>query len=149
MEKEVRKYKAGDIIFREGDVEDVMFDICYGLVELYRNYEGKDQVRLGELRGGFFGEYGLGENRARSATAVAGEDTELIVITPDELERYFADNPLKIDLFMQTLSERIRSLDVKYEAALKCLGEYKNCKLNEETPSKDLLKRMDEFRYGS
>ncbi len=146
-EKDIKTFKEGDIIFNEGTKESVMYDIHFGLVQIYKNYGKRDQVKLGELRGGFFGEYALVHDSERSATAVAGEDTELAIITPDTLERYFSDNPLKIDLFLQTLCDRIRDLDQRYVDALTCINEYNDADKKGEKPSADLIKRMKNFKY--
>ena len=70
----VVSFKAGDVIFREGDPAIELFVVKSGAVEILI----RDRLigTLGERS--IFGEMALVDGRPRSATALAQTDTELI-----------------------------------------------------------------------
>ena len=85
------KYKAGEIILNIKDATDNVYLIRKGTVQIITNpdmLEAKPQladallVTLGE--GQSFGEMGLVDRGARSATVRAAADTEVYVINCDE-----------------------------------------------------------------
>lgn len=114
---ELKKFKKGEIIFKEGALEKCMYDIRWGSVGVYTNYGEKDERMLREiLPNDVFGEMGLIEARPRSATAVALEkDTQCVVITAEDFSEYFKDKPAKIVAIMQNMSQRIRDLSAEVD----------------------------------
>ena len=80
--REIQTYKKGQVIFKEGDKADCMYDIRWGSVGIYANYGTKEEKLLTKLSTEeFFGEMGLIDDQPRSATAVALEkDTRVEVI---------------------------------------------------------------------
>lgn len=99
-------FRKGDIIFREEDDRDNAYIIEGGMVEIstLRQGERKALVRLG--KGEVFGETALLGDGKRSATAVAVEDTEVFLISPDFLrERIMHLDPL-VGLLMSLLVSR-------------------------------------------
>ena len=70
----VRHFKAGAIIFGEGDPAAELFVVKSGTVEI--SIGGRLIDTLGERS--IFGEMALIDRRPRSATAIAHADTELI-----------------------------------------------------------------------
>jgi S1-C subfamily serine protease/rhodanese-related sulfurtransferase len=97
---ERRKFKPGEIIFKEGDdARDEAFVIHSGTVEIRRSFDGVEKVlnRTGE--GLPLGEIGLFRKGPRSATAVAVDDVELLVIKDERLEWLVRNRPqLAIEL---------------------------------------------------
>ena len=70
-----RSFSKNEVIFRQGDDAQEMFDIVSGSVGVYINYGQENETQLTVLKAGnFLGEMGLIENYPRSATAVAMED---------------------------------------------------------------------------
>ena len=68
-------YGCGQVIFREGDPGDSMFEVYTGKVGVYANYGTADEKLLTDyFPGKYFGEMGLLDHAPRSATAVALED---------------------------------------------------------------------------
>lgn len=82
-------------IFSEGDTSDYMSVVLNGVVEIVKNEEGEEfstkfLVRLGPGRA--FGEMALVEGRPRSASAMAAEDTRLLVLTRQAFDRLAREN---------------------------------------------------------
>ncbi len=113
----VTVYKQGDLIFREGSTDPVLYEMEYGKVGIYKDYNLSSEQLLGEISEGFFGENGLLEGQARNATAVALEDTGLVKLTADTVKDYFVESPLKLDVILQVMSDRIRKGDRAYVKA--------------------------------
>ena len=114
------------MIFKEGDLELCMYNICRGSVGIYANYGKEDEKLLVELKAGekaFFGEMGMIEQEPRSATAVALEDTEVAVISSENFADYFKEQPEHIFYIMQNMSKRIRSLTNDYLDACRAVAE--------------------------
>ena len=82
-----KKYTAGDVIFHEGESAKAVYVILDGSVRIIKktNSENKTLAVLGP--GAHFGELALIGHRSRFATAVAEEDTLLLVM----YKSYFDD----------------------------------------------------------
>jgi S1-C subfamily serine protease/rhodanese-related sulfurtransferase len=92
---ERRRFKPGDIIFKEGaDSSGEAYVIHSGTVEIRRSFDGIERVlnRIGE--GEPLGEMGILRGGARrSATAVAADDVELLLIKEERLEWLIRNRP--------------------------------------------------------
>ena len=106
-----KDYQDGDIIVREGESGNCMYEIQSGKVEIVRDKDGRG-VRLAELGpGDFFGEMAIFEREVRSATVKAvGPVRALTVDKKTLLTRISADPTLAFRL-LEKLSGRIRELD--------------------------------------
>ena len=109
-------FNKGEVIFRQGDPGNCMYDIVWGSVGVYAEYGTPTEKKLAELRAGdFFGEMGLLEQSPRSATVVALEnDTQVSAIMESDFRDYFAENPAKVFTIMQTLSQKLRRTTQDY-----------------------------------
>lgn len=112
----IQEYKRGTIIVRQGETGSYMFAVQGGSVGIYTNYGSELEQKLTTLfPNSFFGEMGLLENQARSATAVAEEDGTVIeIIRAEDLEALFKSNPAEVDMILCHLSNRLRSLTKDY-----------------------------------
>ena len=108
-----RKFKQGDILFRQGDESDCVMLVRTGEIEVLREV-GAATVLLGQVRDGeWLGEMGVIENRNRSATARATGDGEVEILTAQKfLEWVSSDPPIARDL-IQRLSVRLREVEDK------------------------------------
>ena len=115
----VSEYDRGQIIFRDGDEGVYMYQIHSGSVGIYNHYGTPEQVKLTQLyTNAFFGEMGLISSEPRSASAVVEEDhTTLEAISKDDLVGLAKSNPLKLDMIMGHLANRLRRLTVDYVKA--------------------------------
>ena len=138
-------FKKGDVIFRQGDYSEVMFDIAKGKVGVFADYETETVQQLAELKAGdFLGEMGMIEVYPRSATAVALEDdTTLTEIGEDDLNEFFKDKPEKLLQIMKQMSERLRVVNQKYLNACRVAFENANAEAANAEKSEELKKEMD------
>lgn len=115
--EEMKKFRKGEVIFREGEFQLWMYDLLYGKVALYVDYGTEDEVMVSTNEAPtFFGEVGLLESMPRFATAVALEESVCKVIRHEELSDYFAKNPAKVVSILESLSRRL-------DTAYKMFGE--------------------------
>lgn len=93
---ERKRYPAGSTVFSEGEAGDYMAFIVSGLLEVKKEteFEGR-QVILAKLKpGSFVGEMALvNEKELRSATVVARDDSELIILTSKSLDSLVEKHP--------------------------------------------------------
>ena len=109
---ERRRFKAGDVIFSEGDdPRDEAYLIHSGTLEIRRAFDGEARVlsRMGE--GELVGEMALFRKGARSAGAVATSDVELIVIREERLEWLIRNRPQLTLEVLKRLSNLVVSTD--------------------------------------
>lgn len=120
-----RTLQKGEIIFRQGDTSNCMYDVFWGKVGIYANYGTPEEKLLTTLETEqFFGEMGMIEGLPRSATAVAlTRDTEVRVITPESFQSYFQKSPTKVLLIMQNMSRRLRELTGEYLEACRTVAK--------------------------
>ncbi len=110
-----RVIKAGEIIFREGDVQTVVFGIIAGEVEMSLQGQFIETIKPGEI-------FGVGAlvhgDRLRTSTAIA--KTECRLVTMDRQHFLFAvqQTPMFALEVIQSYSDRYRSLKEAYQAAI-------------------------------
>ncbi len=109
----VKKYKDGDIVFKEGDRGNQMFLVRSGKVKIERSNNEKtiNLAVLGEHE--FFGEMSLFDDRPRSATAKAVGTTELTIVDKETFLSFIKD-PV-IWTVLEKMSGRIREVDDRLE----------------------------------
>ena len=113
--KSTVNYPAGTVIFKEGEPGRCMYIVHWGRIGIYADYGKPEQKLLTDLLPGkSFGEMGMISDEARSATAVAMEDSTLEIIGLDDLEELFKENPPKVEMLLRNLSGRLRRLTVDY-----------------------------------
>ncbi len=118
-----RKFKKGEIIYKQNTFEMLFYDILYGGVALYQNYGTPDQVLIKELSSGFLGEMEVVEARPRTTTAIATEKTEAKVITAEDFGALFQEKPALVMSVMQQMSSRIRELTREYNNACRIVAQ--------------------------
>ena len=99
-----RRFRAGDVIFKRGDVARELFIIQSGKVEIRQG--SRVLAALSDYN--VFGEMALIDSSPRSATAVAATD---VVLTPVGKERFLSlirNSPDMAISLMQVLTQRLR-----------------------------------------
>jgi rhodanese-related sulfurtransferase len=101
-----RRYKPGDLIFREGDdPKGEAYVVHDGAVEIRREIDGTERV-LGRLaEGDLFGEMALFRKSPRSASAVATSDVELLILQNERLDWLIRNRPQLTIEVLKRLSE--------------------------------------------
>ena len=134
------------VIFREGDYADCMYEVLKGRVGIYARFGTGQQELLDTLeRRGTFGEIGLVGTYPRSATAVALEDTVLRRIDAGELGDYFQDAPWKLLAMMRHVGSRLRALTGEYEVLRDTLREAERANGLAEAKREGLWERLARF----
>lgn len=113
-----KKYKAGDVIFRQGDSGDCMYVIQTGEVEALAERDG-GEMRLRTMGPNeFFGEMALFEKEVRTATIRATQPTRVLTVDKKNFLGGIHEDPSLAFRIVQTMSHRIRDLTdrlAKYE----------------------------------
>jgi CRP/FNR family transcriptional regulator, cyclic AMP receptor protein len=83
---ETQTFSKGQTIFAAGDAGDTVYIIRSGNVQVYiENYEGQKIILRENLKGDVFGDISLLDGGARTATAVAVDDSETLSLDRDQL----------------------------------------------------------------
>jgi CRP-like cAMP-binding protein len=116
------RHPAYKLIFREGDPVDAFYVVEEGMVTVYRDEAGRPQQVLARLeRGGFFGEMGLLNDKARRyASARTAAPTVLLRIEKAALIQVIAANP---GLELKFRAEVIRRHGMNVSALLGLAGQ--------------------------
>jgi CRP/FNR family cyclic AMP-dependent transcriptional regulator len=109
-----RSASRGSIIVAAGDPTDSLYIILSGRFKvMMSDAEGKEVI-LAILSGGeFFGEMGLVDDAPRSASVVAIEPCELLVLTRRDFKKCMAENADMAMGVMRGLVRRLREADRK------------------------------------
>ena len=83
---DAQRYKAGDVIIREGDPGEDFFLLESGEAEVYKNEAGPNPVTRYK-KGDYFGELALLDNKPRAASVVAKTDVKVAVVGKDGFQR--------------------------------------------------------------
>ena len=84
---EEREVPANQVVFKQGDKPDGFYIVFKGKVNVTRPHNKKgEEVLIWLVAGDYFGEEALVENRNRSATITALEDTSLLFLTRANFE---------------------------------------------------------------
>lgn len=137
-----RMFEKGQVIMREGEMEMVMYHIIIGSVGIYVNY-GTDSEQLVDTVSDddFFGEMELINVRSRTATVVALEKTECLVIDRDTFGDYIKNYPEKCLAIMQSLSDKLRRTNAAFREMCRIAHEAE-AEGDEDTKKSSWLKRL-------
>ncbi|MDR3091013.1 MAG: GGDEF domain-containing protein [Clostridiales bacterium] len=115
----MQEFKGGEIIIQDGDKDtDKMYIVLDGSVGVYKDYMKDEQIDIAVLyRGDFFGEMSLFLNAPRTATVVALEDTELLVINRATAHEFFRKEPDATYTLIQALCQRVTNSNLAYKVA--------------------------------
>jgi CRP/FNR family transcriptional regulator, cyclic AMP receptor protein len=114
-----RSFRRGEVVFHKGDPGDTLYVIAQGQVKIVLPSDSGEEALLGVLdEGEFFGELSLIDEQPRSATIVATEQTETLVLRRDDFLKFVVSSPeLAIDM-LRVLSRRLRETDEFIEDAI-------------------------------
>lgn len=101
---EVQFFKAGDVIFREGDAATELFVIKSGQVRVQIGNRTVTELGADSI----FGEMALIDSEPRSATVVAITDTELVPVSEKQFLFLVSQTPYFALRVMRVLAQRLR-----------------------------------------
>jgi CRP/FNR family transcriptional regulator/CRP/FNR family cyclic AMP-dependent transcriptional regulator len=114
-----RSFRRGEVIFHKGDPGSSMFLIVEGQVRIVLPSDGGEEALLGVLDSGdFFGELSLIDGQPRSATIIASEPTETIMLHREDFLKAIHTSPAVAVDMLKILARRLRETDEFVEDAI-------------------------------
>jgi CRP-like cAMP-binding protein len=102
---DAQSFKAGSVIFREGDEARDLFVIKSGQVRIQIGNRTVTELAADSI----FGEMALIDNEPRSATAVAVTDVELVAVSEKQFLFLVSQTPYFALKVMRVLAQRLRA----------------------------------------
>jgi len=125
-------FKAGEMVFSEGDLGTEMYIIQAGTVEIIKNI-GNERESLGQMeKGDFFGEMAILEDMVRTADVVAKTDVDLIRVNGATFDTMLKNNTEIAIRMMRKLARRLRETTNMLEQAI-------GRKVNIDRPAADVV----------
>lgn len=107
-----RRYRKGETIFHQGDPGTSLFIIELGEVKIaLPSPDGREMILALLGPGDFFGELALLDEEPRSATAVAQEASQLLLLQRAQFIRFLRERPQAALPMMASLARRLRRTD--------------------------------------
>jgi CRP/FNR family transcriptional regulator, cyclic AMP receptor protein len=103
------RYKAGDVIIKEGDHGDRMFVLTSGRVQITICNQLLETVE----EGGVFGEMALVDAGPRGATVAAQTDCEVVPVDGRRFEFMVCQTPFFALQLMRTICRRLRAMNAR------------------------------------
>jgi CRP/FNR family cyclic AMP-dependent transcriptional regulator len=104
-----RIYPRGSIVLYKGDVGEDIYLILKGKVKVVLSHPQGKEIILNTLdAGNYFGEMSVIDRLPRSATVMAMEDCEFLVITRENMTDQIKKNPQIALKLLSVMSERMR-----------------------------------------
>ena len=111
-----RSVSKGQVVIQEGEKGSEMYIMLTGAVEIQRKTRAGDSYTVAKLRAEFnvfFGEMALIDDDVRSATILATEDSEFLMITKEDFLALGKKNPQIVlpitRVIAQILASRLRN----------------------------------------
>ncbi len=116
MNKKIVKIRKGQYLFHENDFSKELFILQKGKIQIYR-MEGYKKIELEVVvPGGVLGEMAVIDGKSRSASALILEDSELIVISPEDFAKAINDIPPWFYNIVKIIVQRLRHANKRIEA---------------------------------
>ncbi len=108
-----RVYHDGEVIIRQGETGDCMYEIQSGEVEVIQEKSGKEICLALLGKGDFFGEMAIFEHDVRSATVRALGEVRALTIDKRTFLRRITEDPSLAFRIVERMSHRIREMNNK------------------------------------
>ena len=102
---ETRNFKAGEVIFKEGDAGNEFFVVKSGSVAVRRGNRTLDVLSEGEI----FGEMALVDSEPRSASVLAESDCAVVPVSEKQFLFMTSEAPYFALSVMRVLVQRLRT----------------------------------------
>lgn len=134
----IRQYEAGEMILEEGSYDNRIFFLISGCIQIKKN--GSELTRL-ERAGDVFGEMGIIDGSARSASAYAVDKAVCLSTDISYIDRLAGNDRIAFGyvlfrVFSECLANRLR---LTSEALVRAKAEIQNLKQPSEIIDLDLL----------
>jgi len=109
-----RPYPKNSVIVFEDDPGDALYIVLTGQVKVVLVGEDGREVILSTMsQNNFFGEMSLIDDEPRSATVIAMEDSNLLVVRREDFQRQLEESPRIAIGLLRALCKRLRQADSK------------------------------------
>jgi CRP/FNR family cyclic AMP-dependent transcriptional regulator len=113
----LRRVARHTVVLNAGDHTDNIYFVLSGALKVQISDEGGREVILSMLGPGeLFGEMGVLDDHPRSATVLAVEPSEVVVIGKADFKQCLVENPDVALFIMRNLTKRLRLADRKIES---------------------------------
>tara|TARA_R110002072_G_scaffold288917_2_gene455620 strand:+ start:1503 stop:1991 length:489 start_codon:yes stop_codon:yes gene_type:complete len=102
-------FKKGKVIFAEGEKSSYLYIVVKGEVMIFKDENNRilPITVVGEKD--FIGELSMFSDEKRSASAIASEDSQLMMIKKNDIRLVLKECPEWVTSIMNTISDRLRS----------------------------------------
>jgi CRP-like cAMP-binding protein len=109
----VKKLKAGDILFSEGDPSGAMYIVKTGQLSVFKGkaYHEVELSKIGPDE--VVGEMGFFDHQVRSASVRAKKETEVIELPYNALQSQFDSLPNWVQALVKSISEHLRMANIR------------------------------------
>ncbi len=109
------EYTAGEKLFAQGDLNDALFIVRSGAVDIDITRGESMKLVISMHHGDMFGDMAFVDTRPRSGEAKAAVDSQILVFSKEEYDKFAEEEPQTGRKVMtniaRILSSRIRSMD--------------------------------------
>ena len=106
-----QQYAPGEMILKEGDAGDALYIIRSGRVAIIKGNLESPTILAYRGVGEIIGEMALLENKPRSASVVALEESRLLRMSHENFQAWLSSNPILEMNLSKALSARLRAAD--------------------------------------
>jgi CRP/FNR family cyclic AMP-dependent transcriptional regulator len=108
---QLRKFSAGEVLLREGEVDDILYIIIEGDVMATRDAGGGDPIVLQHLKpGDIAGAMGFIDASSHSATLSAARDSHVLELHRDVLEGMLDTHPQLVYKIMKMIVRSVHKM---------------------------------------
>ena len=100
-------FKAGDVIFKEGETGHLMYVVKAGTIELRVMGRPVESLETNDI----LGEMALVDNQVRSATAVATTDCQVVPVDVEKFQYMIKETPYFAIEVLQIMARRLRAMN--------------------------------------
>jgi CRP/FNR family transcriptional regulator len=105
-----RRFRAGEVVFREGDDSDTCYVVQRGHARALREHPDGRQITLATFGpGDIFGELAMFDDERRSATVEANDDLAVVGILGGDMRRLMREHPDIAVKLVISLGRRLRA----------------------------------------
>ena len=119
------EYKAGEILFREGEIGSVMFRVLEGEVSVITGFRTENEKEIAVLgKGATFGELAVIDKDYRSATVIAKTDIKVMTVANSQLRHFLSSHPEEAMRILRSVSAKLRITTGKYIETLAIVSRF-------------------------
>jgi CRP/FNR family cyclic AMP-dependent transcriptional regulator len=108
---ERRRFRPGQMIFRQGDPPEYLYVVEAGAIDIVLPTRGEDIIVASFEAGSFFGELAVFDRQWRTANARAAAESSLLCVPLDEVAALLESHPGAARHFMGVVIQRLRGAD--------------------------------------